>query len=223
MELTQNVAAWLGWLSRVRFFLITLLLALVLVLGKTSQLEVSTRYFIPLMILWYTLAIVYTILMRWMPVASWHGRVQMVFDLIVVTVLDLPDRDAGQLLHLALPAGHHRRQYFIFAEGHVHRRGIEFHFDRGLGRADLLQCSAAHADCRAQQPPTADLDLQQFVLFHGRGVSLESAGAKPAAAGRGAGSQARGTCRTCRRSTRTLFIPCAAACSPRTWTAAFSC
>jgi len=87
MELTQNIAAWLGWLSRVRFFLITLLLALVIVLGKTSQLEVSTRYFIPLMILWYTLAIVYSILMRWMPVASWHAGVQLFFDLLVVTCL----------------------------------------------------------------------------------------------------------------------------------------
>lgn len=87
MDLTQNVAAWLGWLSRVRFFLITLLLALVLVLGKSSQLEVSTRFFIPLIILWYTLAIIYTILLRWMPVASWHGPLQMVFDLILVTVL----------------------------------------------------------------------------------------------------------------------------------------
>src|SRR5215472_18541920 len=64
MELTQNVAAWLSWLSRVRFFLITLLFAIVLVLTKTSQLAIATRYFIPLMILWYTLAIVYTILMR---------------------------------------------------------------------------------------------------------------------------------------------------------------
>src|SRR6202162_5431942 len=87
MDLTQNVAAWLGWLCRVRFFLITLLLALVLVLGTTSQLEVSTRLFIPLMILWYTLAIVYTILIRWMPVAPWHAPVQMVFDLIFVTCL----------------------------------------------------------------------------------------------------------------------------------------
>ena len=87
MELTQNVAAWLGWLSRVRFFLITLLLALVLVLGKTSQLEVSTRLFIPLMILWYALAIIYTILLRWMPMASWHGPVQMVCDLLLVTCL----------------------------------------------------------------------------------------------------------------------------------------
>ena len=87
MESTQNVAAWLDWLSRVRFFLITLLLALVLVLGETSQLEVSTRLFLPLMILWYTLAILYSILLRWMPVAAWHGPVQMVFDLVLVTCL----------------------------------------------------------------------------------------------------------------------------------------
>lgn len=87
MELTQNVAAWLSWLSRVRFFLITLLLTLVLILGKTSQLEVSTRYFVPLMILWYTLAIVYAILLRWMPLASWHGGMQLICDLLVVTCL----------------------------------------------------------------------------------------------------------------------------------------
>jgi two-component system sensor histidine kinase PilS (NtrC family) len=87
MELTQNVAAWLGWLSRVRYFLITLLLALVLVLGKTSQLQVSTRFFIPLIILWYTLAIVYTIMMRWMPLATWHAPIQMTFDLFLVTGL----------------------------------------------------------------------------------------------------------------------------------------
>src|SRR6201988_3314648 len=87
MDMTQNVAAWLGWLSRVRFFLITLLLVIVLALGQTSQLQVSTRYFIPLIILWYTLAIVYAILLRWIPVAPWHGPVQMVCDLLLVTGL----------------------------------------------------------------------------------------------------------------------------------------
>jgi two-component system sensor histidine kinase PilS (NtrC family) len=87
MELTQNVATWLGWLSRVRFFLITLLLTLVLVLGKTSQLEVSTRYFIPLMILWYTMATVFSILTRWMPAATWNAGVQLIVDLVLVTGL----------------------------------------------------------------------------------------------------------------------------------------
>src|SRR3981189_1287989 len=85
MDMTQNVAEWLNWLSRVRFFLITLLLALILVLGKTSQLEVATRFFLPLMILWYTLAIIYAILMRWIPLASWHGPIQLVSDLLLVT------------------------------------------------------------------------------------------------------------------------------------------
>src|ERR1700674_3931634 len=87
MDLTQNVVAWLGWLSRVRFVLITLLLVIVLALGQTSQLQVSTRYFIPLIILWYALAIVYAILLRWIPVAPWHGPVQMVCDLLLVTGL----------------------------------------------------------------------------------------------------------------------------------------
>src|ERR1700726_66955 len=85
MDMTQNAAEWLNWLSRVRFFLISFLLALVLVLEKTSQLEVSTRLFLPLMILWYTLAIIYAILMRWMPVASWLGPIQLVCDLLLVT------------------------------------------------------------------------------------------------------------------------------------------
>src|SRR6202140_891724 len=85
MDMSQNVAAWLNWLSRVRFFLITLLLGLILVLGKTSQLEVATRFFLPLVVPWYTLAIFYSILMRWMPQASWHGPVQLVCDLILVT------------------------------------------------------------------------------------------------------------------------------------------
>lgn len=87
MELTQNVAAWLGWLSRVRFFLITLVLAIVLVLGEMSLLDVSNRLFISLMILWYTLAIIYAILLRWMPDAQWHGQLQMVCDLLMITGL----------------------------------------------------------------------------------------------------------------------------------------
>ena len=63
------------------------MLAIVLLLGKTALLDVPTRLFLPLMILWYTLAIVYSLLLRWMPVAWWHGPVQMFFDLLMVTGL----------------------------------------------------------------------------------------------------------------------------------------
>ena len=31
------------------------------------------RYFVPLVILWYTLAIFYLILLRWVPLARWHA------------------------------------------------------------------------------------------------------------------------------------------------------
>lgn len=87
MEHSQNSADWLGWLSRVRFFLITLVMVILLVLGKTNLLEVSTWLFIPLIILWYTLAILYSVLLRWLPIASWHGPVQIAFDLLMVTAL----------------------------------------------------------------------------------------------------------------------------------------
>ena len=74
MELTPNVAEWLGWLTRVRFLLITLLLAVVVVLQQYTELVVPVRYFVPLIVLWYTLAIFYVILLRWVPLARWHAR-----------------------------------------------------------------------------------------------------------------------------------------------------
>src|SRR5574341_2368682 len=82
MELTQNVREWLAWLSRVRFLLITLLLLIVLALRDYTQIAVSAKYIIPLIVLWYTLAILYAILQRWIPQAGWHAPLQMVCDLL---------------------------------------------------------------------------------------------------------------------------------------------
>ena len=87
MEITQNVREWLAWLNRVRFLLITFLLLIVLALRDYTQLAVSARYFIPLVVLWYTLAIFYAILQRWIPQARWHAPLQMVCDLLLVTGL----------------------------------------------------------------------------------------------------------------------------------------
>ena len=86
MEFTQNVREWLAWLNRVRF-LITFLLLIVLALRDYTQIAVSARYFIPLVVLWYTLAIFYAILQRWIPQARWHAPLQMVCDLLLVTGL----------------------------------------------------------------------------------------------------------------------------------------
>ena len=222
MELTQNVAAWLGWLSRVRFFLITLLLALVLVLGKTSQLQVSTRYFIPLMILWYTLAIFYSIMMRWMPLASWHGGVQLFFDLIVVTGLiyltGTQDSYFIWLYPLAIIVASilfSREATFIVA-------GFSFILIGGL--AELIYYNIlprmqiavpAAASCR---PGSSAI---YFISWPWR---ISRACWRKACGGTARNSKSSAAnFRICRRSTKTSSIPCAAVCSPRTWTAASCC
>ena len=87
MEFSQNVVGWLQWLTRVRFLLITFLLGIVLVLRDFTQLFVPTKYFLPLIVLWYTLAIFYVILLRWIPGARWHAPLEMVCDVLMVTGL----------------------------------------------------------------------------------------------------------------------------------------
>jgi two-component system sensor histidine kinase PilS (NtrC family) len=87
VELSQNVANWLHWLNRVRFLLITLLLAIVVVLQQYTQVAVPMRYFVPLVILWYTLAIFDVILLRWVPLARWHAPLEIICDLLLVTGL----------------------------------------------------------------------------------------------------------------------------------------
>jgi two-component system sensor histidine kinase PilS (NtrC family) len=87
MELTPNVREWLDWLGRVRFLLITFLLVIVLVLRDYTQFLVATKYFVPLIVLWYTLAILYVILVKWIPDARWHAPLQMICDVLMVTGL----------------------------------------------------------------------------------------------------------------------------------------
>ena len=87
MESVQNTHEWLRWLTRVRFLLITFLLIIVVVLQQYTELFVPTKYFVPLIVLWYTLAIFYVILLRWIPQAWWHAPLEMVCDLWMVTGL----------------------------------------------------------------------------------------------------------------------------------------
>ncbi len=87
MELAQNVGGWLNWLTRVRFLLISFLLLIVLVLRDYTQLLLPTKYFVPLIVLWFTLAILHVILLRWIPEALWHAPLEIVCDLVMVTGL----------------------------------------------------------------------------------------------------------------------------------------
>ena len=87
MELNQNLGDWLRWLNRVRFLVITLLLGIVIVLQQYTQVAVSFRYFVPLIILWYTLALFYVILLHWVPIAGWHAPLEVICDALLVTGL----------------------------------------------------------------------------------------------------------------------------------------
>jgi len=87
MERTQNVQEWLEWLARVRFLLIAFLLVIVLALRDYTQLLVPTKYFVPLIVLWSTLAIFHVILLRWIPQARWHAPLEMACDVLMVTGL----------------------------------------------------------------------------------------------------------------------------------------
>ncbi|MGB6200458.1 MAG: ATP-binding protein [Candidatus Acidiferrales bacterium] len=87
MELTQNVNQWLGWLTRVRFLIVTLVFALVLLLRQYSLLSIAASQFVPLIVVWYALAIFYAVMLRWMPEIRWHAPVEMICDLLMITGL----------------------------------------------------------------------------------------------------------------------------------------
>ena len=85
MELTQNTSQWLGWLGRVRFLVISFLLAVVLAVHQLTPLPLVTKYFVPVILLWYFLGTCYVILLRWIPTARWHAPLQITGDLILIT------------------------------------------------------------------------------------------------------------------------------------------
>lgn len=87
MESTQNVREWLGWLVRVRFLGITFLLAIILVLQDFELLSTPSKLFLPLILLWYVLALFFAILRQWIPLANWHGPLQVTCDVLLITAL----------------------------------------------------------------------------------------------------------------------------------------
>src|SRR5713226_5677677 len=87
MESTQSIQGWLGWLSRVRILIITFILVIVLALRGATLLSAPTKYFVPLIVLWYTVAFFFVILLRWIPQVRWHASLQLVCDVVMITGL----------------------------------------------------------------------------------------------------------------------------------------
>ena len=80
MEMTQNLSEWLDWWGRARFLVVTFVLGIVLAIHALTPLPLPGKYFVPLILLWYTLAVLYVILRRWIRPAQWHGPLQMAGD-----------------------------------------------------------------------------------------------------------------------------------------------
>ena len=85
METNTSSREWLPWLGRVRFLIITFLVVVIVAVSQLAPAPPPIRTLIPLIALWYTLAILFVILQRWLPDARWHALVQIVCDLVVIT------------------------------------------------------------------------------------------------------------------------------------------
>ena len=85
MEFQLNMNEWLPWLGRVRFLMITFLVAVVVAVRQLTPLPLPARVLVPLVVLWYTLAIFYLILQRWLPQARWQAPLQMALDITIIT------------------------------------------------------------------------------------------------------------------------------------------
>ena len=85
MKPIPSVSEWLPWLGRVRFLVITFLLAVVVVVRQWTPLPVPVLPLFGLVALWYTIATLDLILQREAPQALWVAPVQIALDLGIIT------------------------------------------------------------------------------------------------------------------------------------------
>jgi len=86
MEQTLTRREWLEWLTKVRLLMIALILGVGVVWPQYTPASVgTTRYFLPIIVLWITIGILHLILVRLLPSASWLGGLQVSCDVAMIT------------------------------------------------------------------------------------------------------------------------------------------
>jgi two-component system sensor histidine kinase PilS (NtrC family) len=87
MDQSSTTREWLGWLTRVR--LLTILLILVVDLFWPQYVLPSgvNRSFLPLLLIWVTVAAIHIALVRWLPGATWQGVLQVASDVVIISAL----------------------------------------------------------------------------------------------------------------------------------------
>ncbi len=89
----EETRDWLLWLSQVRFLVITVLFAVVLVLRNYTGAPAPFLFFVPVVVVWYALALFFGLLIRRLAVPRerarqvprWVGPIQIFCDLLMVT------------------------------------------------------------------------------------------------------------------------------------------
>src|SRR5690348_517177 len=85
MDKGPSTNEWLTWLGRVRFLVITVLVAVVVAVSSLTTAPAPTRGFVPLIMTWYMLAAVCLLLQKHLPDARAHAPVQSLIDLVMIT------------------------------------------------------------------------------------------------------------------------------------------
>lgn len=85
MGSARQVRDWLSWLVKVRILVITLLLVIELFVREIAPWSVPIKYFLSLILFWYTLSLFYAILQATELDPYLQAYVQLVVDLVVVT------------------------------------------------------------------------------------------------------------------------------------------
>jgi two-component system sensor histidine kinase PilS (NtrC family) len=85
MEPTPSINEWLPWLGRVRFLVITFLVAGIIAVRQWTSSPFPVRTLLGLSVLWYLLATLYLFIQRALPQSRWHAPVQIALDLGIIT------------------------------------------------------------------------------------------------------------------------------------------
>ncbi|MGA9882133.1 MAG: ATP-binding protein [Candidatus Acidiferrales bacterium] len=87
MEFESSTSEWLPWLGRVRFLVITFLLAVVIALRQWTPVAIPVGTLFLLAAVWYALATACLMLNRGCPKAPWLQPLQVALDLAVITAM----------------------------------------------------------------------------------------------------------------------------------------
>src|ERR1700683_3204288 len=83
----MNTGEWLPWLGRVRFLVMTSLVALVLAVRGLTHLPLPAHSFAEILTLWYGVSIALLLLQRRRPISKWQPPAQVACDVVFITAV----------------------------------------------------------------------------------------------------------------------------------------